>query len=291
MPDTIIVRSQAEWDALPKKFERYTVIEIRSPQHEWITVRVLPESSSVVARESSSVVAWGSSSVEAWGSSSVVARGSSSVVARESSRVVAWGSSRVVARESSRVEAWESSRVVAWGQVSVHGRSTESPELHGQAVCFLYDGAGVPVRRSDNATVIHIQKPSGTAGWLEAEGVLETDGLVVLYKRVSKDFLTQEGTPNQTTWVVGEVKTHPAWDPTSGECGGGKFHACSRPYFCDEFRELRDDVYVAIQIKVADLYAWPNPSYQHKIAFREGAVLFQCDRFGDEIKTKVEVAA
>ena len=64
---TIVIKTQAELDALPDSFEEFTVIEIRSSPDILISVK------------------------KAW----------------ESSRVVAWGSSSVVARESSRVEAGE----------------------------------------------------------------------------------------------------------------------------------------------------------------------------------------
>lgn len=47
-----------------------------------------------------------------------------------------------------------------------------------------------------------------------------------------------------------------------------------------EFRNLPKDRFIAISIKVADLYEWPNADYPHKIAFREGHVLYECDKFG-----------
>jgi hypothetical protein len=77
--------------------------------------------------------------------------------------------------------------------------------------------------------------------------------------------------------------THPAWNPTLSECGEGKFHACSRPYFADEFRSIMNDKYIAIKIKIDDLYEWENPEYPHKIAFREGTVLYECDKYGRKI--------
>jgi hypothetical protein len=116
--------------------------------------------------------------------------------------------------------------------------------------------------------------------YLEREGVPKDHGSVILFKRVSKDWKTQEGTARETLWAIGSKVTHPAWNPGHSECGEGKFHACSRPYFCDEFRNETGDRYAAIKIKIADLYEWEKPSYPHKIAFREGRVLYECDRFG-----------
>jgi len=103
---TIIIKTQAELDALPDSFSEFTVIEIRSDPATIISINK--------ARDSSSVEAYGSSRVVAYGSSRVVAYGSSRVDAWDSSRVVAWDSSRVVAYGSSRVDARGSSRVVAF---------------------------------------------------------------------------------------------------------------------------------------------------------------------------------
>lgn len=244
----IIITSQDQWDALPAKFPDYTIIEIRTGGE--IVITSTPANSRVEAR------------------------GSSSVEARESSRVVAWGSSRVV--------AWGSSRVVAWGQTTTHHRSNYSPTLHGQAVCFRYPDTPEPVKASDTCVVIQARIGQGVSGWLEREGIAQDGGSVILYKRVSAQYKTQEDTPNETTWTPGAVVTHPAWNPGEKECGPGKFHACSRPYFCDEFRSESDDIYIAVRIAVQDLYAWDGGEYPHKIAFRSGEVLYRVDRWGEK---------
>jgi hypothetical protein len=269
------------------------------------------ESSHVEARESSHVVAWGSSHVEALGSSHVVARGSSHVVALgsshvearesshvvalesshvealESSHVVAWESSHVearesshvVARESSHVEAWESSHVEARGNVSVSLRSEDAVVvLFMFAVCIAL-AKGKITKKAKTATIIRAAFREGVPGWLDQQGIGEKK-TVVLFKKVSADFKTQENTPNQTDWTIGRTVNHPAWNPTAQECGPGKFHGCSQAYFCDEFRFGEGDRYIAIEIAKKDLYAWPNPGYPNKIAFRSGKVLYECDRYG-----------
>jgi len=119
--------------------------------------------------------------------------------------------------------------------------------------------------------------------YLEREAVKQNKGFVILYKKTSCDFKTQENTKNETLWIIGSTVTHPAWSPTQSECGDGKYHACSHPYFCDEFRSNIGDRYIAISININDLYEWPNPEYPHKIAFREGKVLYECDKFGRQI--------
>ena len=188
------------------------------------------------------------------------------------------------ARENSSVVARENSSVVAWGNVGVHLTSTSaSVVLMMFSVCWAI-AKGKITKKSKNATVIKPKKSEGTNGWLEGQGVKKEKTHVVLFKRVSADWKTQEGTANETVWQPGLTISHTAWSPTNSECGAGKFHACSRPYFADEFRSNVGDKYVAIQIAVKDLYAWAGDvQYPHKIAFRKGTVLYQCNKLGKKI--------
>jgi len=154
-------------------------------------------------------------------------------------------------------------------------------QLHGFSVAWIpEDGECTADCPSDTARIQAVTP----LPFLEREGIEVTDGSVVLYKRVSKDWKTQEGTDRETTWTVGSVLEHPRWEPKQSECGAGKYHACSRPYFVDEFRNKDGDRYIALRVAVADLYEWPNPEYPHKIAFRKGTVLHECDRCGQEVK-------
>jgi hypothetical protein len=184
--------------------------------------------------------------------------------------VVAWENStpHVEARENStpHVEAWENSGVhINNGVVDVRG----------QAVCWNLGDAVVTVSRAGQV-IVPLAVP-GPAGWLERHGI-DVAETVILYKRVSCEYKTQEGTTRETTWTPGATLEHYAWNPTDRECGEGKFHACPTPYFCDEFRDEPDDVYVAIEVAQEDLYSWDDhPQYPHKIAFRRGTVLYECD--------------
>ncbi len=250
----------------------------------------------VVAKDNSSIEAWHNSSVEAYGNSYVVARGNSSVVAWDNSSVEAWDNSSAVARHNSYVVARHNSSVVAWDNSSVVARGNSSVEAWGNVFVRLFGaikdltihGFSVVMMPFDlkfkfeSEKTCLVQKYKALEKYLDREGIKVKNGKVILFKRVSKDFLTQEGTPNETKWEIGTTVTHPAWKPESGECGPGKFHASSRPYFCDEFRNEPDDKYIAVEIKETDLYEWPNPSYPHKIAFREGKVLYEVNRFGKQ---------
>jgi len=109
--------------------------------------------------------------------------------------------------------------------------------------------------------------------------IKETDGKVIIYKRVSEDYKTQEGTPNETLWLIGTTVEHPAWNPNQTECGEGKFHACAQPFWCDVFRDEKTDKYIAIEVEEKDLYEWAkNPSYPQKIGFRKGKVISEVKR-------------
>ena len=315
----ITIKTQKEFDKLPDKFDEYMVIEIKSSENIVICIKRAWENSSVIARENSSVIARENSSVEARGNSSVEARENSSVIARENSSVIAWENSSVIARENSSVEAcdnssveardnssvmaWENSSVIARENSSVEARDNSSVEarenssvialatscvhllspsaqvvLFGFAVAFQMVEAVIK-KKSKTATIIIPEYKKGVGGWVE-KNCVEVKAKIILFKRVSEDFKTQEGTKNETNWKIGDVVTHPSWKPQEDECGEGKFHACSRPYFCDEFRENPKDKYIAIEIAKKDLYAWPNPEYPHKIAFKAGKVLFEVDRLG-----------
>jgi hypothetical protein len=134
----------------------------------------------------------------------------------------------------------------------------------------------------------HVDLRCGTVersgSYLDRHKVKITDNHVTLYKKVSIDFKTQEGTENETLWEVGTTLTHDNWEPYKSECGKGKFHACARAHWCDGFRNRNDDKYIAIKVAVSDLYEWPDEQeYPQKIAFRKGKVLYECDRDGNRL--------
>ena len=289
----IFIKTQAELDALPIKFDSFTRIILKDTT-EKIIVRMARENSSVEAWGNSSVEAWGNSSVVARGNSSVVAWGNSSVMARENSSVEAWGNSSVVAWENSSVEAWENSSVVAWENSSVEAWGNSSVVAWGNVGVHLFSSVSTVTlfmfsvcwklakgkinKKSKNCTVIELEE----IDWFENNGI-EKIKTITLYKKVSKDFKTQEGTKNETVWTVGSTVKHPSWKPTQEECGENKYHACSRSYFCDEFRNKKGDKYIALEIDIKDIYAWPKPTYPHKVAFRKGKVIGEVTKFGKKI--------
>ena len=225
----IIIKTQAEFDALPEKFDEFTYIKINSSEKIIIN--------------------------RAWGNSSVVARG------------------------NSRVEAWGNCSVVAWGNSSIYSYSSDiSVALYGFAVLFLI--VKCVYKKISKYSIIQKVK---NLGFFENNGIKKTK-TIILYKKVSKDFKTQENTENETLWLINSTVIHKNWQPEKEECGTGKFHACSKPYFCDEFRNNEGDKYIALSIKLSDLFEWKNnPQNPHKIGVRAAKVLYEVDKFGEKI--------
>jgi len=273
----IIVTTQAEWDALPKSFPEYTRIIIRDTKGVRISIAEL----------------WENASAELRGNASAELRGNASAELRENASAVLWENASAVLWGNASAELWGNASAVLRGNASAELRenavgrifsASVRVALFGFAVAFLPAAITLKVAIEKKSQHCHIQVVSDL-GWFENNGVEKTE-FIVIYKRVSADWKTQEGTANETLWAVGTTVTHPKWKPDSGECGEGKFHACSRPYFCDQFRNNRGDHYIALRVASVDLREWPHPEYPHKIAFREGIVLRECDKFGKEIKSK-----
>ena len=245
----IFITTQAEYNKLPDRFDEYTEVIIRDTK-EWVVVRKT----------------WGNATVRAWGNATVRASGNATVEA--------WG--------NATVRAWGNATVEASGQTCIWAFSDQCTVfLFFFSVCFKIAKAKI-TKKSKTATIIEPKRKAGTGGWCEAEAV-ENKKELILYKRVSKDFKTQEGKERETLWAIGSMVEHKSWKPKESECGDGKFHACSHPYFCDEFRSEAGDKYIAIKVAKSDVYAWPNPGYPHKIAFKKCIVLYECDAEGKEI--------
>ena len=245
----ITITTQKEFDGLPDRFDEFTRIYIKAAER--ITVDKARGNSSVVARENSSVEARENSSVEARENSSVEARENSSVEARDRASTQVFSDSSIIL-------------------------------LFSFAVAIVAKNLKAKITKKSKTAYIH--EVEFVNDFFEREGIDIKKGKVILFKKVSNDFKTQENSKNETLWEVGSTVTHKDWKPESGECGEGKFHACSRPYFCDEFRSNKGDKYIAIEVTVKDTHQWKNPDYPHKIAFRECKVLHECDRMGKEMK-------
>ena len=227
----------------------------------------------------SSVDAYVGSIVDAYDGSRVYAYDGSRVYAYDGSRVYAYDGSRVDAYDGSRVDAYGGSRVDAYGGVIYIKSDGCAIRAAGNTV-IISNGYNADIKMVGNAI---IQNNKNGLGFFERNYIEITNKSFILYKRVSVDFKTQEETNNETLWGVGTTVSHPNWHPEDEECGSGKFHGVAKPFFADEFRDKQDDRYVAILVNLDDVYEWERPSCPHKIAFREGKVLYECDAWGDKI--------
>ena len=69
------------------------------------------------------------------------------------------------------------------------------------------------------------RKLGSEKSYIERHNIEVKDDKVILYKKVSKYFLTQGGKPWKTRWRIGSTVTHPNWEPEKKECGAGKYNA------------------------------------------------------------------
>ena len=246
----------------------------------------LRENASAVLRGNASAELRGNASAELRENASAELRGNASAVLRGNASAELRGNASAVLWGNASAELWGNASAELWGNAFSRLFSEASKvELFGSSIALLQAAGAIALRKSETA---HILRQAPDPVWtvqsfIEREGIPQADGSVTLFKRVSSAFLTQEGQSWQTAWLPGTSVAHPSWEPAAAECGGGKFHACSRPYFCDEFRDVKSDRYIAVRVAIADLFAWQSPSYPHKIAFRVGEVLYECDRRGKPV--------
>ena len=220
--EEIIVKSQAELDALPTDYNGRIYIEFGTPYNRAV----------VKKRFKYSVVALENSSVEALENSSVVARGNSSVVARGNSSVEAWGNSSVEARENSSVEARENSSVVARG--------------NAQVVDETRNGA---VSVSGNARIVY--NPRNISEYLEHHGIDATDGKTRLYKAVHKKEDTYVADhDSKFTYTIGEEAQADKLDTNNREDCGHGIHMAYKEWCVDYGREWEDLAILEVEANV-----------------------------------------
>ena len=137
---TLIVKTQAEWDALPEKFDEETAVHVYSDPNAWIVIKRNPENSSAVL--------WANSSAVLWANSRAVLRENSSAVLWANSSAVLWANSRAVLRENSRAVLRENSSAVLW--------ANSRAEASHNSVVIIRD-KGPKVKKSGNAQIVYTE--------------------------------------------------------------------------------------------------------------------------------------
>lgn len=154
----------------------------------------------------------------------------------------------------------------------------------GSAHVELKGPLAVAIRRSPNAKVTGLlvveafEQSTDPKDGLAAVGVEMKRGKAVLFKRVGKDF----GTQNGIRYKPGTVVKAPDWDSGTAECGGG-LHFCGDPRGGDLFRSNEGDRYVACEVAVKDIVVHARASYPDKVKAPRCKVLFECDREGKAV--------
>jgi hypothetical protein len=195
---------------------------------------------------SSQVTAYGSSQVRAYGSSQVTAYDSSQVTAYDSSQVTACGSSQVTACGSSQVTAYGSSQVTAYGSSQVRA---------SKYVAITKNGTRV---KATGGVQIDYLPPQNLAEWLEEYGVEVNDGVVILYKAVGSDFMSERG----GNYAPGTTPECDSWQ-TDCECGHG-LHFAGTPHHALSFH-FAAKRFVACPVAVDSIAHWPNGDYPTKV--------------------------
>ena len=241
---TIIVKTQQDWDAIPIESQEERLIEIRGT--ECIYIKQNPNNSTATLHGNSSATLYDNSTATLYGNSSATLHGNSTATLHG----------------NSTARLCDNSTAIVWSAKSVKKYGRYAAIVKKQPIVYR-----------------------NLADWVSTNDCTKINAsTLLLYKRVSERFLTQEETNNQTEWVVGKTLIHSDYNPAQSECGAGQFHACAKPFFCDQFRDIRGDKYIALAVKIKDVFVWKkNPSYPHKIAFRSGKVLYECDREGKKI--------
>lgn len=103
---------------------------------------------------------------------------------------------------------------------------------------------------------------------IERNDLLVTNGKIILYKRVTNDFITIE-------WLE-KIKYEMLWLPNNEIIFEGvKIDGYINPKLSTLLAYKSDDRYVAIEVDVNDLYF--DTFYKECIYFKKGFVLYECD--------------
>jgi hypothetical protein len=206
----------------------------------------------------------------------VRAYGSAQVTAYDSAQVAAYGSAQVTAYGSAQVTAYDSAQVTAYASAQV--RAYDSAQVRASKfVAVTTHGISVKVR---GGRTIKIVNPKTVPQWCAFYGLTIKDGIVILYKGLSKDFKANHDAFDYTPGTTPEASD---WDGGKNECGGG-LHFSPRPCATYEFNNEAVK-FVACPVRVKDIRK-PKPSdeYPNKVKAKGCcAPIWECDIDGKKI--------
>lgn len=148
-------------------------------------------------------------------------------------------SSQVTASGSSQVRASGSSQVTASKYVTVTVSSKYVKVMGGVRIDF--------------------QPPQNLDEWFDEYSIEPKDGVVVLYKAVGRDFMSQLG----GNYAPGETPESDKWDNGKEECGSG-LHFCGTPHHALGFY-LNAKRFVACPVAVDSIAMHVGGEYPQKV--------------------------
>ncbi len=276
--------------------------------HAYDSTVVFAYNSDVFAFGSSIIYGFFSSSIRSFGSSKIFAFHSSHVLGSHYSKiflhhdssacvqdhctVVGINNSYITASGHCKIDLWDFAyaSIDHFSSLSAHDfscvrvlSSSCHLSLFGFSTGIIHNSSHFTIKKEKNCVVKSIPFDTDYDFFLKHSIPIKKDKAII-FKSVSENFETQEGMPNQTKWEIGKTLVCKNFNPQLSECGEKKFHGVSHPIFAFEFRSDPNDRFIAIEVKVSDTFQWTNPKYPHKIAFRKGKVLFECDITGRRIR-------
>jgi hypothetical protein len=290
---TIMVRNQADWDALPDKFKKFTNLELRTDVP--VIIKKIPGNSSTILYGNSCAALWGNSRAEIWENSRAVFWGDSTTVLKGSGQAVLRGNSRAVLRENSRAELWENSRAVLYGNSRAELRENSQAELRENSQAVLWGNSSAAlwersraalwetslakvfspesqVKAEHHAVVIlegvspSVQPGPGVQvirrepfrhnleSFRQAHGLVPEKGEFILYKLVRKDFT--DIWSKSITYLPGETITYPDWDLSPERRDGGGLYLSATPE--DARRQHLQGRLLLCAVKPEDMVVHPD---------------------------------
>jgi len=208
---TVIVKNQAEWDALPEKYEEYTAIHIYSDTKNTIVVKRTPGNATVRASGDATVWASENATVRVWGNATVEAWGNATVEAWENATVEAW--------ENATVRASGNATVRAWGNAIIRALAAIKIEAFHWVTVICQDCKPAIKRHGENVTIARTKTLKHTQETFTDIYPADKQGFTEMFKSVRPDTLCD--------FYTGDIKYEgvvecPDWDANKDrQCGGG----------------------------------------------------------------------
>ena len=231
---------------------------------------ILLNNSTASLYNNSTATLWNNSTASLYDNSSATLYNNSKAYLHNNSKAFLYHNFSAILRDNSTADLYDNSEATLYNNSKAILRNNSKAILHDNSTAAIY--SSVAKVEGKNAIKMFGNHKMTMKKWITFNQAEHDKNHLYLYKRVSKDFKTQEGTPNETIWTIGKTLKVPNWN-TQEECGEGKFHACADTSDCNQFRNRTTDIYIKLKVKKSDCHIFPNPMYLTNIAFKSAIVL------------------